>query len=395
MLKLRLTAAAERHVRAGHPWVYSDSITDFSRAGELGDVAIIYDRKKDKLLALGLYDPQSPLAVRILHVGKPVKVDAGWWLQRMADFMQQRTPLIHALHAAGTDGFRLINGESSGWPGLIVDSYSGVLVMKIYTGAWLPYVQQLLGWLTTTLPYPCTAVVLRLARNIQALAAERYQLREGCIHGSTEDTVIFSENGLRFEAEVIRGQKTGFFLDQRENRARVQQMAAGSHVLNAFSFSGGFSLYAARGGARSVTDLDISQHALDSARRNMALNASLSATAYHQVKADCFDWLARGPRQSFDLIICDPPSLAKREADRSKAIQAYHQLAQSCWARLQQGGILLAASCSAHVTAEEFYTATLDATGQPRELWRSGHAADHVASFTEAHYLKAIALQRA
>jgi 23S rRNA (cytosine1962-C5)-methyltransferase len=394
LLKLRITAVAERHVRSGHPWVYSDSITDASRAGDSGEVAAIYDRKKDKLLALGLYDPQSPLAVRVLHVGKPVKVDDAWWAQRMADFMTERSQLIKHLCDGGTDGFRLINGESSGWPGLVVDAYGGVLVMKLYTAAWLPYVERMLGWLAAALPFAHSAVVLRLARSIQATAEERYGLREGCIQGVTTDTVQFLENGLRFEAEVIRGQKTGFFLDQRENRSRVETMAEGRDVLNAFSFSGGFSVYAARGGARSVTDLDISQHALDSARRNMALNPGLERCSYAQVKADCFEWLARGPEQSFDLIICDPPSLAKREADRPKAIQAYHQLAQSCWARLRRGGILLAASCSAHVSEEEFRAATLDATGHPRELWHSGHAADHVAHFAEAHYLKGLALLR-
>lgn len=392
LLKLRLTAVAERHVRQGHPWVYSDSILSASRIGRAGDVAAIYDKKKDKLLALGLYDPHSPIAVRILHVGKPVKVGVDWWLARLASTLDAKRDLLQRLKDSGTNGFRFINGESSGWPGLIVDCYACTLVMKIYTAAWLPYVPYLVDWFSVHSPVVNAAIVLRLARNIQELAAQQFQLKEGLIHGQTTDVVVFEENHIRFEAEVIRGQKTGFFLDQRENRARVEQLSRGRDVLNAFSFSGGFSLYAARGGACSVTDLDISSHALESARRNLALNPSLSSADYRQVKADCFEWLANGPAEQFDLIICDPPSLAKREADRQRAIQAYYQLAKDCWRRLRAGGILVAASCSAHVNAEEFYDATLAATAQPPELWRSSHAEDHVATFTEAQYLKCVAL---
>jgi 23S rRNA (cytosine1962-C5)-methyltransferase len=394
LLKLRLTAVAERYVKQGHPWVYSDSILSASRAGQAGDIAAIYDKKKDKMLALGLYDPYSPLAVRILHVGKPVKIQADWWLNRMAQTFDSKKDLLARLKESGTNGFRFINGESSGWPGLIVDCYAGTLVMKIYSAIWLPYVPQLVDWLSLYNPVDQPAIVLRLARNIQERAAQQFQLKEGCIHGVTEDTVVFQENHLRFEAEVIRGQKTGFFLDQRENRSRVEELAKGKDVLNAFSFSGGFSMYAARGGARSVTDLDISQHALDSARRNLALNPSLSPVEYHQVKADCFEWLARESSERFDLIICDPPSLAKREADRQGAIQAYYQLARDCWRKLRPGGVLVAASCSAHVSTAEFYDATLDATAQPVELWCSGHAEDHVATFAEAQYLKCVALAK-
>jgi 23S rRNA (cytosine1962-C5)-methyltransferase len=394
LLKIRLTPNAERYVRQGHPWVYSQSIVDSSRPGATGDVAAIYDKKKDKLLALGLYDAESPLAIRILHVGKPVKVDTAWWRERMAATLEARRPLLAQLAASHTDGFRFINGESSGWPGLVADAYAGTLVMKIYSGAWLPYVPMLVELLQANAPGPHTAIVLRLARNIQAVAQERYQLTEGVIWGQTEDIVIFKENGLRFEAEVIRGQKTGFFLDQRDNRARVAEHAAGKHVLNAFSFSGGFSLYAARGGAASVTDLDISQHALDSARRNMALNPELAGVDHQQIKADCFHWLGQGPTAQYDLIICDPPSLAKREADRQRAIQAYHHLAAACWRRLRPGGLLVAASCSAHVSSEEFQSATTDATGRCTHLWTTHHAEDHAATFPEAQYLKCMALRK-
>ena len=167
----------------------------------------------------------------------------------------------------------------------------------------------------------------------------------------------FLESGLRFEADVLRGQKTGFFLDQRENRRRIETLARDRTVLNTFSFSGAFSLYAARGGARRVVDLDISSHALAAARRNFSLNLShpaIAACETDQIQSDAFDWLAANSEQKFDLVILDPPSLAKREAEREGAIRAYGTLVSRGFSHLAADGILLAASCSAHVSAEEF-----------------------------------------
>jgi 23S rRNA (cytosine1962-C5)-methyltransferase len=204
---------------------------------------------------------------------------------------------------------------------------------------------------------------------------------------------------LRFESDVLRGQKTGFFLDQRENRRCVESLASGRRVLNAFSFSGGFSLYAARGGATSVTDLDISAHALASAERNFALNQAheaIAACRHEVIQAEAFRWLGEQTERRFDLIILDPPSFAKREAERAGAIQAYGKLARLGMEHLAPGGILIACSCSAHVTAEEFFRAVRDsavATGRAfDELRTTGHAQDHPAAFKEANYLKAIYL---
>jgi 23S rRNA (cytosine1962-C5)-methyltransferase len=212
--------------------------------------------------------------------------------------------------------------------------------------------------------------------------------------------VVFLETGIRFEADVITGQKTGFFLDQRENRRAVETLARGAEVLNAFSFSGGFSLYAARGGAKSVTDLDISAHALASAERNFALNQNDPAIArcrHETVQANAFDWLQDGPKKMFDLIVLDPPSLAKKEADRAGAIRAYTNLAASALRRLRPRGGLVAASCSAHVSAEEFFAAVRAAAtagGRPHAVLNtSRHAPDHPATFAEAEYLKCLFLR--
>ena len=388
-LRLRLSATAERYVRTGHPWVYSDSVTEQNREGEIGDLAVIYD-KKDKFLAMGLYDPTSPIRVRVLHVGKPARATPEWWKERLRRAGDHRR--VH--FDESTTGFRWISGESDGFPGLVLDRYAEVLVLKLYSAVWLPMLPSLVDWILRE--FSATALVLRLSRNIQEIARSRWGVSEGCLHGHTENLVEFLENGIHFEAEVIQGQKTGFYLDQRDNRARVERLAEGQDVLNVFSFSGGFSLYAARGGARSVTDLDISKHALESARRNFALNAWAKAVPHHQIQGDAFEWLATGSRQLFDLIICDPPSLARREGDRAGAIRAYHTLALTCLKRLRPGGVLVAASCSAHVSHDEFLGAVFDAANRMApnaELWRSGHAVDHPATFPEASYLKCVALR--
>ncbi|GAA5513438.1 ribosomal RNA large subunit methyltransferase I [Deinococcus carri] len=393
-LRLRVTAPAEAHLRAGHPWLYESSVRGQNREGEAGELAVVYDRR-DRFLAIGLYDPHSPLRLRVLHVGTPITVDRAWWAHRLDAALLRRAPLFGpAAHAGETDGYRLLNGESDGFPGAVLDRYADTLVLKLYTAAWFPHLPLLLELLAER--FPGFRVVLRLSRNVAALAQEA-GLHDGqtLVGEEPGGPVVFRESGLHFEADVVRGQKTGFFLDQRENRRRVEALARGRRVLNAFSFSGGFSLYAARGGAREVVSLDISAHALASAGRNFALNPGLTAR-HETVQADVFEWLAQTGRE-FDLIILDPPSLARREAERAGAIRAYGKLAADGLRRLAPGGVLVSASCSAHVSAEEFFEAVRGAARRSGRKWRelrtSRHAPDHHASFPEAEYLKAIYLQ--
>jgi 23S rRNA (cytosine1962-C5)-methyltransferase len=393
-LRLRITAAAETILRGGHPWLFADSIHESNRAGQVGELAVIYDRK-DKFLAVGLFDPDSPIRVRILHAGKPQTIDAAWLKTRLEKPLAIRRNLFDAQ----TTGYRLIHGESDGWPGLVLDKYDSTLVLKIYTAAWLPRLEEIVSLFHEKVL--CESIVLRLSRNIQPLAEKQFQLREGqMLFGSTTDgPVIFSENGVRFEADVLRGQKTGFFLDQRENRAEVEKLSRGRNVLNAFSFSGGFSVYAARGGAISATDLDISAHALESAKRNFVLNQNVPGVAncrHELIQADCFEWLET-TSDKFDLIVLDPPSLAKRATERDGAINAYEKLNSLGIQKLARDGILVAGSCSAHVSAPEFFdTVRRAATKSGRkftELKTLQHPPDHPATFTEAGYLKVVYLK--
>jgi len=304
-LRLRVTAAAETQLRGGHPWVYADSVREQNREGMSGELAVIYDRK-DTFLAIGLYDPESPIRVRVLHAGKPVTIDDGWWAARLAEAVERR----HGRFDANTNGYRLVNGESDGWPGLVLDRYDTTFVLKLYAAIWLPRFEEIKKLVRAQVKPE--RLVLRLSRNIQAKAREAISAEDGKIvfGDKLEACPTFLETGLRFETDVVRGQKTGFFLDQRENRKIVETLASGRSVLNAFSFSGGFSLYAARGGASSVTDLDISEHALASAKRNFALNNSNETIArcrHELVQADAFDWLGGNEDRKFDLIMLDTP----------------------------------------------------------------------------------------
>jgi 23S rRNA (cytosine1962-C5)-methyltransferase len=395
-LRLRITAAAETIVRSGHPWLFADSIHESNRVGQVGELAVIYDRK-NKFLAAGLFDPDSPIRVRILHMGKPQTIDSAWWKTRLEKALAARRDLFDAQ----TTGYRLIHGESDGWPGLVLDKYDSTLVLKIYTAAWLPRLDEILALFKAEIA--CERIVLRLSRNIKPFAEKQFQVRDGQIpFGSTPaEPVIFSENGLHFEADVLRGQKTGFFLDQRENRAEVEKLARGGKILNAFSFSGGFSVFAARGGAKSVTDLDISAHALESAKRNFALNKKFSGVAgcrHEIIHADCFDWLEK-TSEKFDLIVLDPPSLAKRATEREGAIRAYERLNSFGIEKLARDGTLVAGSCSAQVSSGEFFDAVrrvaMKSGRKFSELKTLQHPPDHPATFTEAQYLKVIYLKLA
>jgi 23S rRNA (cytosine1962-C5)-methyltransferase len=391
-LRLRVTAAAETILRGGHPWLFAQSVRAQNRDGHAGELAVIFDRK-DKFLAVGLFDPDSPIRVRILHAGKPLTIDQTFWQRLVTEALRRREGLFDSQ----TTGWRCIHGESDGWPGLVLDRYGDTRVLKIYTAAWLPRLEALAPLLAQE-----NRLVLRLSRNIQKTADAQYKAYDGQILWGEPlaGPVEFLENGLRFEADAARGQKTGFFLDQRENRREVRALADGRDVLNLFSFTGGFSLYAADGGAASVCSVDISEHALQGARRNFALNTSRPPVArcqHETIQADVFDWLRSAPTRRFGLIVLDPPSLAKKESERTEAMNAYARLIAGVLPQLDKNGILVAASCSAHVSAEEFFTLALEAAQKSgrrfAELKRTRHAADHPVTFAEAEYLKCIYLR--
>ncbi len=392
-LAVRVTADALRQLRGRHPWVYDESITSVSHDGAAGDLAVIFDADR-KFAAIGLWDPTSPIRVRVLHVGGPQQIDAAWWRQRLSSALQRRNSLL----ASGeTTGFRWVNGESDGLPGLIVDRYADVAVLKVYTPAWLPHLSDVVTAIEQV-GHP-SSLVLRLARALRG--GPLFGLAEGDALLGTAPTepVMFLENGLWFEADVVRGQKTGHFLDQRENRERVRQRARGADVLDMFASTGGFSVYAAAGGARSVTSVDLSAPTLAAAARNMAHNhgiADLDACNATRIVGDAYDTMDQlvGQQRQFDIVVVDPPSFAHRQADVDRALQAYAKLTERAVRLVQPHGLLVQASCSSRVT-EDAFMATVRAAAQRAgadlaDVNVTGHASDHPVTFPQGRYLKAV-----
>lgn len=393
-IAVHVTPAAERSIRSGHPWVFEGSIRKQSFAGRPGDLAVIFDRKR-RFLAVGLYDPTSAIRVRILQAGQQATIDAAWLQRRLTTAAAIR----RSLPEANTTGYRLVHGENDGLPGLVIDRYAETYVIKLYTPAWIPWLKDVVAGLTAV-AQPAR-IILRLSRALQQQNEMLYGLQDGqTLLGEPPDApILFQENGLTFEADVLRGQKTGFFLDQRDNRARVEAVAEGKSVLNVFAYTGGFSVYAARGGASRVTSLDISPGALAAAKRNFGHNQDdpQVAACRHKIwSGDAFAGLAEMAAQgrTFDMVILDPPSFAKKQTEVEGALAAYGRLVKLALGVLNEEGILVAASCSSRVPSDDFFrtvhqTARL-AKRPLREIERTGHALDHPITYPEGAYLKCL-----
>lgn len=393
-IALHVSRDAERALRSGHPWLFDNSIERQSHPGKPGDLAVVFDQKR-RFLAIGLYDPTSSLRLRVLQEGTPATIDQSWFHTRLTVAAQRRMPLLDG----HTTGYRLVHGENDGLPGLVIDRYAQTLVFKLYTPAWIPHLADLLPALLAV--QPAQRLVLRLSRSLQKAPEHLYGLTDGMVLVGPPlvGPVLFLEHGLHFEADPIHGQKTGFFLDQRENRARVEGLAAGKRVLNVFAYNGGFSLYAARGGARQVASLDISRPALEAAVRNFALNQQVPtvAAAEHQLLVgDAFSRLAvlATDGRRFDLVIIDPPSFAKQQSEVERALAAYAQLTRLGLGVLQAGGTLVLASCSSRVSAETFFATVTQTAAQARRplqtFAQTAHALDHPVGFPEGAYLKCL-----
>lgn len=405
---MRVTRDALRQVRGGHPWIYDSSVTDVRGAGApgddgLGDLAVVFDDKR-RFAAIGLYDPTSPIRVRVLHHGGPTPIDEAFLAARLDAAVARRGELAAS---PGTTGYRVVHGENDGLPGVVVDRYADVVVLKLYSAAWVPHLRVLVDLMAGRLA-PRT-LVLRLARNVDRVASSRRidgvpRPAEGAtlLGDPPEGPVPFLEHGLAFEADVVHGQKTGWFLDQRENRLAVRGIASGRRVLDVFCAGGGFTVNAAAGGATSVHSVDRSPGAVEATRRNVAANAGRPAVAACRHEATVGDaaevmarLAARGDR--YDLVVVDPPSLAARAAQVPRALAAYGHLAELALGLLAPGGILVQASCTSRVGAEdlaEVLDAAAGRVGVPiEELARAGHAVDHPVGFPEGAYLQAITVR--
>jgi 23S rRNA (cytosine1962-C5)-methyltransferase len=393
-LALRVTAGALREIRSGTPWVFDRSVTSVSDTAAPGDLAVIFDDQR-RFAAIGLWDPDSPVRVKVLHAGAPTTIDADWWRATLGAALERRESLAAD---ASTTAYRCVHGENDGLPALVVDRYDSTLVVKLYSAAWFAHLTTLIDALVDVLTPE--RIVLRLGRTVAA--GETFGLADGdtLIGYPPERPVLFRERGLTMEADVVHGQKTGHYLDQRDNRMLVRGIAAGRDVLDVFASTGGFALAAAAGGARSVHLVDQSAPALAAGQRNLAHNRRLREVrecAIHTSVGDAFDVLAalgRRDAERFDLVVLDPPSFASRQSHVDRALRSYAVLTRLGVALLRPGGVLVQASCSSRVTADQFFETVLTAArdaGRPlHETRRTGHAVDHPIGFPQGAYLKAI-----
>lgn len=390
---IRVKKTAERHLRHGHPWLFDQAIANQSHEGAAGDLVVAFDEKRG-FLALGLYDPRSPIRVKVLHSKKPIAVDDAFFAGRIDAAIARR----ESLQGTDTDGYRVVHGENDGLPGLVVDRYADTLVIKLYSACWIPRLAQVVPPLVAALSPK--RIVLRLSRGVAKYPEDLAGLKDGDVVAGPplDGPVLFHERGLVFEADPVAGQKTGFFLDQRDNRAIVESLSAGKRVLNVFSYSGGFSVAAARGGATHVTSVDLSRPALDAARRTFAHNMhhpGVAACDHLVIPGDAFDVLKDlARREPFDIVVIDPPSFAKSATEVDGALIAYARLTALGLAVTADNGLLVLASCSSRVDRQQFRdNAELAANefGRPLHVVdETAHAVDHPIGFPEGAYLKCL-----
>lgn len=386
-LAVKLNAKGEQFVVKGHPWVFSNSIVKINDDASTGDLAIIFSKNKNKVIGLGLYDADSPIRIKIIHNAETkAEINSDFFLHKIKVAFEQRSELLQT----NTNSYRLLFGENDGFPGLIADVYDSVLVVKLYSEIWLPYLELIVESLQKVAE--AKTIVIRLSRGLQN--SNNHKLKDGdVVFGTLESEVVaFVEHGVNFSANVIKGHKTGYFLDHRENRRHVGELSKGKTVLDVFSYAGGFSVHALANGATAVTSLDISKQALDLARENGKLNAysgihkTISGDAFKEMKT----LIEKG--QTYDVVIIDPPSFAKQQSEIDLAKKKYAQLAELGEKLTAKNGLLILASCSSRVLAQSFFdlnSRVLNAQSRLFEtLLKTKHDSDHPISFPEGAYLK-------
>lgn len=385
-LAIKLSVIGERNVRSGHPWIFSDSIEKINKEGASGDIAIIFSHSKNKAIGVGLYDPASPIRIKMIHHGGGATINADFFSEKIHAAYALRTELLETK----TNSYRLLFGENDGFPGFIADVYDTVLVVKLYAAIWFPYFETILTQLINVTGVSC--VVLRLSRKLQE--KEAYGLKDGqVLYGILDNEVVqFIEHGVHFSANVIKGHKTGYFLDHRANRKRVGELSKGKKVLDVFSYAGGFSVHALVGGAKEVTSLDISKQALAIALENGKLNTY--AGVHTTLAGDAFEELRKLIKayKTFDVVVIDPPSFAKSQKEIEIAKKKYTQLAQLGAQLTANKGLLVLASCSSRITADVFFeinATVLKEQSRPFTTYlKTQHDVDHPVAFLEGAYLK-------
>ena len=387
--QIRLKKGKEESLDRFHPWVFSGAIERSEPGIEEGDIVKIIAHD-GRIIGVGHYQIGS-IAVRLLHFGD-IEIDADFYTSRLKQAWLMRKAL--RIRTPENQAFRLVHGEGDFLPGLIVDVYGATAVMQAHSPG-MHFARTIIADALTRLPDLGIANVYYKSETTLPYKAHLDPVNDYIIGGFTTDIAI--ENGLKFHVDWLRGQKTGFFVDQRDNRSLLEHYSGGRKVLNMFCYTGGFSVYAMRGGASVVHSVDSSAKAISLTDANIALNfpADPRHTSYAE---DAFKFLDRIGKDDYDRIILDPPAFAKHRSALRNALRGYQRLNASAIERIAHGGILFTFSCSQAVSREQFRLAVFSAAAQTgrkvRILHQLTQPADHPVNIyhPEGEYLKGLVL---
>jgi 23S rRNA (cytosine1962-C5)-methyltransferase len=394
MATLTLHPGKEKSVLRRHPWLFSGAVAQLDGRARPGDTVDVVSHE-GRLLARAAWSPVSQIRARVWSFDTAETIDHAFFKRRVAAAVGRRAALPEL---AGQQGLRLIHAESDGLPGVVADRYGDTVVLQLTTAGadkWRGAIVDSLHKATA-----CTSIYER--SDVEVRRLEGLEPVTGWLLGEAQGIEpVIEENGVRMAVDIVEGHKTGFYLDQRDNRRRLAELASGRRVLNCFCYTAGFSLQALAGGAREVVSIDSSGPALELARRNLALNPQLDASRAIWLEADVFAGLRnlRNGGERYDLIVLDPPKFAHTAAHAERAARAYKDINIGALRLLTPGGLLMTYSCSGGVGAELFQKivagAALDAGRTARIVQRLQGAADHPVdlAFPEGEYLKGLLLQ--
>ena len=382
---IQLKRGKEESLRRFHPWVFSGAILRADKGIEEGEVVRVVTEKGD-FIAVGHFQ-QGSIAVRVLSF-RDIVIDDAFWNARLSSALEMRRS-IGLADAKNQNAYRLVHGEGDNLPGLIVDVYNKTAVMQAHSIGMHLQRHDIARQLMEVMGGRIENVYYKSETTLPFMEPEN-----GFLYGGSDENIAM-ENGLRFYVDWLRGQKTGFFVDQRENRALLEQYSHNKRVLNMFCYTGGFSFYAMRGGAQLVHSVDSSAKAIELTNRNVELN--FPGDKRHQAFCeDAFKYLDN--MGEYDLVILDPPAFAKHRAALHNALKGYTRLNQKAMEKMPSGSILFTFSCSQVVTKEHFRNAVFTAAALARRKVRILHQlhqpADHPVNIyhPEGEYLKGLVL---
>lgn len=387
MKKLYLKRGKEESLLRFHPWVFSGAIAQADEDLKDGDLVRVLTNHGD-FIAVGHFQMGS-IAVRVLSF-RDVDIDADFWASRLASALKVRQSIGIADNPQNNT-YRLVHGEGDNLPGLIIDVYDRTAVMQAHSIGMHLQRKQIAEQLVKVMGSRIDNVYYKSETTLPFMD----DMENGFVYGGSDDNVAL-ENGLKFYVDWLRGQKTGFFVDQRDNRSLLERYSAGKSVLNMFCYTGGFSVYAMRGGAKLVHSVDSSAKAIELTNRNIALN--FEGDQRHEAFCeDAFKYLEQAGN-NYDLIILDPPAFAKHRGALHNALKGYTRLNNKAFQKIQPGGILFTFSCSQVVTKDHFrnavFTAAAQAGRKVRILHQLHQPADHPINIyhPEGEYLKGLVL---